>query len=674
MVTSMFVVALLAGLAPHGAKQAASTQYSCGPFLLKPGPRTMTVVVDHERPIVCELSLKKSGQRRPTVIRHKDAKRHHIFSLENLTPGTLYQYEIRTGKAHSSGKRSFRTLPLAPKKYKIIAMGDSRTQPQIWRKVAEQVRVMEKDALFMLGTGDYPFDGRQYRLWVDQFFTPGRELLASKPLWPAIGNHESTRTLDGELAIPESHYFSLFELPGNERWYRVDYQYLTLLYLDSNTHFKPGSEQYEWLYQELRSVRNRFTVLVFHHATYSSGLHSGKDSLGKPVEWPIDEGRRFLAPLFEMYGVDLVLNGHDHLYERSEKNGVVYVVTGGAGAPLYAINAHENPYQKKAVSTHHYLRIDVTAKQLNLTAIELGGAEIDRKVIPVSTQNLARRRFLLRAKLDASLRVAKLTDKGRLSLVLDNPLDHRVELLGSLLSSSAPIKVSLIVKPFASGKKDFDLGKLLKGARARSSVPVYVGLQVRVKGQDQAMPIDMSIVRKILLRRVLHVVKKGKAPRLDAKLNDWQKKVPLAITQTSPISFGQLAYTGNADCRADLRLRWSDVALHVAVDVIDDLFVEGGGPFNSDSVHLYFATAPAKTATATAPTVTTFVSSFYADGRASMIPVAALAKIRFITKKTSKGYRLEASIPFSVLPLAGKAKVGAELLFGCLLVDLDDAE
>ena len=49
---------------------------------------------------------------------------------------------------------------------------------------------------------------------------------------------------------------------------------------------------------------------------------------GTPKEWPLDEGRRFLTPLFEMYDVDLVLNGHDHLYERSAKNGVDYVVTG----------------------------------------------------------------------------------------------------------------------------------------------------------------------------------------------------------------------------------------------------------------------------------------------------------------------------------------------------------
>ena len=662
----------IAGIVPQGAGQVVPAQYSCGPFLLQPGPRTMSIVVDHEFPLVCELHLRVQGRGNPKIIQHKAAKRHHIFRLEKLEPDTLYHYELRTGKDVSSGKRSFRTLPLAPQRYKIVAMGDSRSQPEVWRKVAERIAALEKDALFLIGTGDYPNDGRRYQEWVQQFFIPGRALLASKPIWPTIGNHEFTRTLDGNKALADSRYFSLFELPGNERWYRVDYQFVTLLFLDSNSHMGGGTAQYEWLYRELRAERKRFTLVVFHHAPYSSGPHVGKDALGKALEWQIDEARRFLSPLFEMYGVDLVLNGHDHIYERSEKNAVVYIVTGGAGAPLYNINTFHNPYQNFARSTHHYLRIIVTARQLELFAVDLAGHVFDRTTIAVSKNNLARRRFHLGNKLDASLRVESGTQMGRLALVLDNPLDHPLELTGAVLSTQSDVSVKLDVRPGQSRKKELDFRSLLRPLLRRGkwvgAQPVYVSLKLHLEGQDQAMRIEKDIFRNVLLRRALHVVKKARAPRLDAKLSEWQRTASLTIAEKSPISSGRASYTGRSDCRADLRLRWSEDALHLALDVIDDQFVGGGAVVDSDSVHFFFANASGQDTAGTAGTV---VFSFYADGRTSTIPIAALAKLRFLVKKNSKGYRLEASLPFSVLPLTGKATAGAELLFGCLLVDSD---
>ena len=96
------------------------------------------------------------------------------------------------------------------------------------------------------------------------FFSPARDLLGRVPFWPAIGNHERTRQF---VTVPptaeqaeRSHYFSLFELPGNEHWYRVDDQYLTLLIIDSNSQLAPGFEQYDWLHEQLRPSRNRYTV------------------------------------------------------------------------------------------------------------------------------------------------------------------------------------------------------------------------------------------------------------------------------------------------------------------------------------------------------------------------------------------------------------------------------
>jgi hypothetical protein len=90
----------------------------------------------------------------------------------------------------------------------------------------------------------------------------------------------------------------------------------------------------------------------------------------------MDQGRRFLVPLFEMYGVDLVLNGHDHIYERSYKDGVYYLITGGGGAGLYSINVAPNPYQQVARAVHHYATIDVESNMLTVAAVGVDGKEV----------------------------------------------------------------------------------------------------------------------------------------------------------------------------------------------------------------------------------------------------------------------------------------------------------
>ncbi len=362
----------------------AAQPYSCGPFLLQPGSTQMTVVIDHEHPVAATLTYRPGGSReREQKLRHAEPQRHHIFNLEGLKPDTEYSYRVKSGRDFDSGKLLFHTLPEAPTQYRLIALGDVRSRPHIWKRVSERIFSMEKDALFIIGTGDYPADGRKYHQWIEQFFNPGRNLLGRLPIWPAIGNHERTRRNGDQQKEEESHFFSLFELPGNERWYRVDYGFTTLLIIDSNSSMEPGLEQYEWLRAQLRSERKRFTLVAFHHAPLTSGPHGRLNPDGTPREWPIDQGQRFLVPLFEMYGVDLVLTGHDHIYERSKKNGVYYVVTGGGGAPLYKLNSVENPYQQVAVSVNHYVALDFDNTAITLTAIDVDGNIIDWFKMPM---------------------------------------------------------------------------------------------------------------------------------------------------------------------------------------------------------------------------------------------------------------------------------------------------
>ena len=106
-------------------------------------------------------------------------------------------------------------------------------------------------------------------------------------------------------------------------------------------------------------------------------------------------------PLFDEFGVDLVLNGHNHSYERNvpirgfnagtsegtiqtagtngiplAANGTMYVVSGGAGAPLYELEP-ATPYTVVSESTHHYIIIEIEGKTMRYTASRLDGTELD---------------------------------------------------------------------------------------------------------------------------------------------------------------------------------------------------------------------------------------------------------------------------------------------------------
>ena len=107
---------------------AASSPYSCGPFLLQPGPRQMTVVIDHIEPLSATLTYRRAdGKGKEQRVRHDEAVRHHMFPLQELEPDTEYSYRVESGGSHGSGQFIFRTLPQAPKQYRIVAIGDVRT-------------------------------------------------------------------------------------------------------------------------------------------------------------------------------------------------------------------------------------------------------------------------------------------------------------------------------------------------------------------------------------------------------------------------------------------------------------------------------------------------------------------------------------------------------------------
>jgi 3',5'-cyclic AMP phosphodiesterase CpdA len=147
---------------------------------------------------------------------------------------------------------------------------------------------------------------------------------------PAIGNHDRRTEKGG----PYHRYFGARAGKPGEAWYAYELDGWKVVVLNTETDIDAGSPQLRWLAAELRTDPKRCTLAYMHRPRFSSGDHGGT--------------RRVLDAWRVMYdgGVDVVLAGHDHLYERfapltpdgepDAERGIVSFVVGTGGAPLYS--------------------------------------------------------------------------------------------------------------------------------------------------------------------------------------------------------------------------------------------------------------------------------------------------------------------------------------------------
>jgi hypothetical protein len=295
----------------------------------------------------------------------------HEAQLTGLVPGTTYHYTAGAG-ASLTPDRTFTTAPprSAAASFRFAAYGDSRTDDAARARVRAQVQAHQP--AFSVDSGDLVEDGNNQALW-DEWFTTMEPLVATTPFVSVVGNHE----------VNSIRFYQQFALPNRgsadtETYASWDYGNVHFVSLNTEIAYFAGSDQTQWLEADLAQAsadpRVRWIIAVFHRPPYSSGSHGSEMAV-----------REAWSALFEKYGVDLVFSGHDHHYERSlafangvpqqDGSGVVYVVSGGAGAPLYGVVG--SGFTAFSRSIHHFVQLDVTPTTLSLQAIDEYGNVID---------------------------------------------------------------------------------------------------------------------------------------------------------------------------------------------------------------------------------------------------------------------------------------------------------
>jgi hypothetical protein len=243
--------------------------------------------------------------------------------------------------------------------FQFALIGDSRDGEKVYVRLMG--RALERNPHFLIHLGDMiPHPGeKEWRA----FFEISKPI--NVPFFPVVGNHEVFAT-----GRDEKFYREQFHLPGEKTYY--DFRVGGVLFVILDSEMGRGriiNEQLSWLEDLLSSSKETFKLVFIHRPLFLpiDSLKKGRVMDRYPLE------RDHLHRLFLKTGVNAVFEGDDHRYDRTEKNHILYLITGGGGAPLTSF--------KDRGRFFHYVWISVQQERIEGEVVDLEGQIRDRFMV-----------------------------------------------------------------------------------------------------------------------------------------------------------------------------------------------------------------------------------------------------------------------------------------------------
>jgi len=297
---------------------------------------------------------------------------HHEVRITGLEPDTVYAYRVKSddeiGEIYS-----FRTAPDVSVPFEFAVWGDNQDGPDIFADVVDRIEAAQPD--FAVSVGDIVQTGTEnnYR---NELLDPLLDLTLEVPFLVAAGNHE--RLFDGDASLFERHLAQ----PGDEHCFSWIYGGAFFLFIDTELSVVSGPQMtcIEDALQSPEFAASDVQIALFHYppriefwAFYFYGddlVYDGDDEI-----------RNLLEPAFDTAGVDLVLNGHNHLYAHTPAgtySNVTWVTTGGGGGAIDTAFWVTGDWDgiTTTLHEHHFLRVSVDGKDIDVAAIGRDGTEL----------------------------------------------------------------------------------------------------------------------------------------------------------------------------------------------------------------------------------------------------------------------------------------------------------
>jgi tartrate-resistant acid phosphatase type 5 len=252
---------------------------------------------------------------------------------------------------------------------RFAVIGDYGRAGRPERAVAHLVAQWHPDIILTTGDNDYPAGdattldqniGQYYHAFIAPYHNQLGTGATVNRFFPALGNHDW-------YTAGAKPYVNYFTLPGNERYYTFSRGPVQFFALDSDSHEPDGimsdSPQGQWLQRQLQASHACWKIAYFHHPPYSSGTTHGSSAW---MQWP-----------FRQWGVDAVLSGHEHNYERLEVDGLLYVVNGAGGSSLYPFGPPLAGSQVRYNADYGALFVEASSSRLTFQFVTQTGQVVD---------------------------------------------------------------------------------------------------------------------------------------------------------------------------------------------------------------------------------------------------------------------------------------------------------
>lgn len=322
--------------------------------------------------------------------------------ISGLEPGQTYGYRIRDGKK-ATAWMSLKAF--AGNTFKALVFPDSQSADySAWKATAQPAWQRNPDAQFFVNMGDLVDNGQDATQW-NAWFDVVEPMAEKIPVASVMGNHE-TYDLNWKVRRPEA-YMKLFSLPDNgyaqypNRFYSFTVGDVHFVVLDTvfseMKDLEPNLEQNEiqWFRKDMEQNRQKWNIVVMHKdpLRYAFNPATGRTGRDEGIE---QEGKVWM-PLFDEYGIDLVLSAHLHTYRnrghirdfRHNPDGPLYILTGVAGDVRYPGLWKQHPldeYVAPQPETDNYLVMTKTDDELQLQAFLPDGTLLDTATMEKKAQ------------------------------------------------------------------------------------------------------------------------------------------------------------------------------------------------------------------------------------------------------------------------------------------------
>ena len=312
----------------------------------------------------------------------------HSITIPKLQECTKYFYSVSSSSLNIDNEgRSFKTLCQSTQNQRLWVIGDSgkkgKKQKAVYAQMLEFIN-HDLDSLNMwVLLGDNAYKSGTQKQYNKALFKPYIELVKRMTPWAVIGNHDARRWAFYDIFDFPTHGESGGVPSGSESFYSIDNGNLHLVMLDSETVDRDAdSQMIQWLDKDLQANKKPWTIVAFHTPPYTDGGHHSDndyDSRGR-----MSDMRENFVPLFDKYGVDLVLGGHSHDYERSK------LLVGHTGkSDTFSKTKHilqdsDNSYTKSLNAVVN----SGTIYQVCGSSSKLDKAELNHPALPFSLQEM----------------------------------------------------------------------------------------------------------------------------------------------------------------------------------------------------------------------------------------------------------------------------------------------